>query len=82
VSTGALDASGSAWDDCLDRIVRASSSTYLILLVRPSGVATFNKALAQAKNRKKKNPSLDIGYDPVHSAGPIRFRRSEEDLKS
>lgn len=72
-----LDRASSDWQRVIRRIDRNSNSEYLILLIRPSGVDTFDEAFGIARKA-----GIDIGYDPVYSAGPIRFAPAGKGLRS
>ena len=63
-----LDDNG-AWARRLDTIKSKSTKEYLVLLVRPNGIESFDAAFVMARLA-----DIDVGFDPVYSAGQIRFR--------
>jgi hypothetical protein len=65
----------SGWSSFLAGL-HTSKQYYLLLLVRPDGIDAFDKAYSSARTYK----GLDIGYDPVHGKGKIRFRKRLETI--
>ncbi len=68
VSRGELEDIGSPWHTLRSRL-EMDSRHYLMLLVRPDGVASFNQALDSVSGR-----NIDVGYEPLFGDGDIRFR--------
>jgi hypothetical protein len=58
----------------LTQIAANSESQCLILLVRPDGVASYERAwkIAQEFGKSRKRP-FDMGSDAIYAAGPLRF---------
>lgn len=72
VSRAELDDIGSPWHTLRTRL-ELDDSHYLMLLVRPDGVGTFNAARESVSAG-----SIDIGYEPLFGDGDIRFRQKKE----
>jgi hypothetical protein len=64
------DADG-AYRALLTRLER-DPRRYLLLLVRPDGVGSFNAARTETGGR-----GIDVGYEPLFGTGTVRFRKSE-----
>ena len=60
------------WRQLLERLEGDSAQRYLILLVRPGGIASFRLAETMAAAR-----SLEVGYEPIYAAGPVELREFE-----
>ena len=69
VALDSMEDPSGPWTRCLHTISEQEDERYLLLLIRPDGVDCFDRALAMARKRK-----IDVGFDPVYNAGPIRFR--------
>lgn len=81
VSIDELQTPANAYFALLAEITAHTESQCLILLVRPDGVLTYERAwqIARAFGRQRKRP-FDLGSDAVYAAGPIRFREASEPL--
>jgi hypothetical protein len=53
----------------LTRRMEFDTSHYILLLVRPDGVGTFNDARASVST-----VDIDLGYEPLFGTGDVRFR--------
>ena len=60
--------SDSAWAT-LVRQLEYDDSRYLLLLVRPEGVGTFNEVRATVSGT-----NIDLGYEPLFGKGKVQFR--------
>jgi hypothetical protein len=68
-----VQSEGSAWSRLLERLQREHEQRYLILLVRPDAIGLFDKVYRMAQATE-----IDIGYDPLHQLGNVRFTHREE----
>ncbi len=71
VSRGELEDIGSPWHTLRARLA-LDDSHYLMLLVRPDGVGTFNDARESVSGT-----NIEVGYEPLFGDGDIRFRKKE-----
>ncbi|MBL8740633.1 MAG: hypothetical protein JNK04_06060 [Myxococcales bacterium] len=69
VSRAELEDIGSPWHTLRSRL-ELDNSRYLMLLVRPDGVGTFNDARESVSGL-----NIDVGYEPLFGDGDIRFRK-------
>lgn len=60
------------WQD-LGRRLKHDQTRYVMLLVRDNGVSTYN-----AVRRSLSASNIDIGYEPLFSDGPVRFRMRDD----
>lgn len=59
-----------AWEQKLERLSRIRSTHYIIFLIRPEGIKTFEDACADAKNY-----GLNVGWTPINGSGEIEVRK-------
>jgi hypothetical protein len=56
------------WSRCLESIEDHSGHQCLVLLIRPNGIDSFQRASARAERA-----NIDYGYDPIYQSGPLKF---------
>jgi hypothetical protein len=61
---------GSPLEPVLAELAREDSTRYLVVLVRPSGFASFTDLRAYIESK-----GLDLGYEPIDQAWSIKLRR-------
>ncbi len=74
-----LSKTPNAYVALLTQIAANSESQCLILLVRPDGIASYERSwkVAQEFGKNKKRP-FDMGSDAIYAAGPIRFETAPD----
>jgi len=68
---------GSRWQRRLRQIAASTRNDYVLFLLRPSGVKTFQVAQAQAKEN-----FVEVGFEPGYDAGEFRFERPQAETTS
>jgi hypothetical protein len=63
-----LDQDDGPWQTELAAVARNKARQYVLFLIRPDGLRSFDRAKAMADAS-----GIDVGYDPVYSAGPVRL---------
>jgi len=66
--------SSSNWASLLEMLAGSTDQRYLVLLVRPGGLSSFQLAESMARTR-----DLEVGYDPIYAAGPVVIESGEQD---
>lgn len=69
VSRAQLNDPSSPWQALRTRL-ELDNTHYLMLLVRPDGVGTFNDARESVSGT-----TIEVGYEPLFGDGDIRFRK-------
>ena len=67
-----IEEDDNAWEQLLGDLEAHSAERYLVLLLRPDGLDSFESAYPMARGA-----DIDVGFDPVYAAGEIRFRPAE-----
>lgn len=76
VALADMENDGGPWKSALQAVAQNADRQYVVFLIRPDGLESFNQAKAMADRRE-----VDTGYEPVYAAGPIRFSAAEGDPK-
>jgi hypothetical protein len=61
----------SPWVRLLEQIRVQQASKYIILLVRPDAIESFQKAYGSVDRKL-----VDVGFDPIYETGKVKFKKS------
>jgi len=73
VSLDAIGAADTAWESLLDELEPRRHQDYVIFLVRPAGLESFERARSDIERRP-----IRYGFEPVYSSGAIDVRDDAE----
>lgn len=68
VSRYEINSPRGAWNTLVRRVEHHSATQYILLLIRPDGVGTFEAVRASLQTT-----TIELGYEPLFGDGDVRF---------